>query len=169
MVRLVMLAGSVILLFILSKSRPVDQIISFWIEKGLKKWTNMDLHDYSGLLKLNDGYSVTELKLQKSDWISGRLVKECKLKQEGLHILGIRRKDGSYVGVPDGDTRLYPDDTLILYGPSKDLKRLSRRSKGGAGDIEHQQAVREEEGRMRQQKNEEQLHENKREKEKMNK
>ncbi len=33
--------------------------------------------------------------------------------------MGIHRDDGSYVGVPRGETTIYPRDTLVLYGRGK--------------------------------------------------
>jgi len=59
------------------------------------------------------------------------------------------------VGVPRGDSEVYPGDRLVLYGRQSGLHKLDERRKGSSGDREHDQAVDDESRRMEQQKQDE--------------
>lgn len=65
------------------------------------------------------------------------------LRQEGINALGIKRTDGTYVGVLTADTKIQPGDTLVIYGRIKAIEALDRRKMGLMGDVEHQEAVEE--------------------------
>ncbi len=162
-IRLGVLGGGVALLWVVVKSSWTDQLMNRLMRRLLNRWADMDLRDYAGLLKLSDGYAVMEVQLREDDWLAGKKVKECSLRQEGVNILGVIRRNGDYVGVPQADTKVYSEDTLILYGRNDALQKLSRRERGGAGDREHREAVSEEQGRMVDQKRKEKEHEEKRE------
>lgn len=56
-------------------------------------------------------------------------------------VLGIVRKDGTYIGVPDGSSKIFPGDDLILYGRDEVLEKLCRRQKGITGNIDHEASV----------------------------
>ncbi len=60
-------------------------------------------------------------------------------------MLGILRKEGGYIGAPNGRTEMHSGDPLILYGRSPALDRLDERRKGVEGDMEHEEASREQE------------------------
>ncbi|MGH7138993.1 MAG: hypothetical protein ACREHD_24875 [Pirellulales bacterium] len=60
-----------------------------------------------------------------------------------LLVLGIERTDGTYIGAPRGNMELLPGDTLILYGPHRNLEDLDRRRAGHAGNWAHVMAVEE--------------------------
>jgi uncharacterized protein with PhoU and TrkA domain len=77
--------------------------------------------------------------------VAGRDLNECQLNQEGVLVLGVRRDDGSYVGAPKGSTTIHAGDTLLLYGRGKTLQDLDRRRADVAGDVEHREAVSEQE------------------------
>ena len=66
---------------------------------------------------------------------------ELGLREEGIIVLGITRKDGNYLGAPDGDTRINKHDVLILYGRAKTMQELDRRKAGAAGDREHREKI----------------------------
>lgn len=63
-----------------------------------------------------------------------------KLNKEGVIVLGIHRKDRSYIGTPSGGTKILPGDTLILYGRSEQLAELDKRCSGAEGDRLHDEA-----------------------------
>ena len=66
-------------------------------------------------------------------------------------VLGITRESGTYLGAPDGDTRIRETDQLILYGRSSAIRELDQRRRGASGDRQHmektheQQRIREQE------------------------
>ncbi len=53
----------------------------------------------------------------------------------------MERPDGSYLGVPQGETVLVAGDLLILYSRANALMELDRRHRGAAGDAAHAAAV----------------------------
>jgi hypothetical protein len=93
----------------------------------------------------------------KNDWLANKNLAQCSLNKEGILILGIHRDDGSYLGVPRGETQIYPGDTLVLYGREKTIYSLGKRSKDSDGETVHHQAVdeqnREKAAQVRQEKN----------------
>ncbi|MFN2359195.1 MAG: hypothetical protein ABR534_15810, partial [Desulfotignum sp.] len=52
-----------------------------------------------------------------------------------------KKPDGTYIGNPTPDTRLEYKDILILYGRIEAIEELDRREQGLHGDIEHRQAI----------------------------
>jgi uncharacterized protein with PhoU and TrkA domain len=133
------------------------------IRKALDQWTNLEVRDYESLLKLSENYTVTEIKIEEGDWLNGKRIKECKIRDEGINVLGIYREDGHYVGIPKGDTKIYTGDTLILYAREKTLGDLDKRRIGGIGDRSHDEQVEEQRSHIEQQKKEEEKYERQKE------
>lgn len=142
--RLLWLVGGVAVLWLLASSKRLERLMARLIEWALARWTDLDVRDYAGLLRLSGDYSVTEQHVQKGDWVEGKKLKDCSLLEEGIIVLGISRDDGSYVGGPKGDAEILGGDTLILYGRSEKLRALDRRRADAAGDRAHDESVVEE-------------------------
>ncbi len=138
--RLTWLVGGVALLWILANSDYLELWMRRVIKQGLKKWTDLDVHDYTDLLKLTGEYTVRELLIEEDDWLAEKKLKECRLREEGVLVLGIYRSDGSYVGAPVGNSKIYPDDVLILYGRGDAIEELDQREAGAEGEQKHQEA-----------------------------
>jgi NhaP-type Na+/H+ and K+/H+ antiporter len=132
--------GGLLVIWLLSKSRYLDMLLERIIDKALKKYTDLNIKDYSRLLDLSGKYEVTELVVQDEDWIASKTLADCSLKDEGIIVLSIKRKNGKFLGVPDGKTRIEPGDNLILYGRRSSLKELDYREKGYSGDQAHGKA-----------------------------
>ncbi len=81
------------------------------------------------------------MMVEQGDWILDKTLSDAALAQEGVLILGIVRKDGSYIGTPYADTKIPPDDVLILYGHIDRLEDLDQRRKGKKGEKAHKKAV----------------------------
>jgi hypothetical protein len=146
--RLLYLVAGVLVLWWLANRRIVDRHLNRLIRWALRRWTDLDVRDYASLLNLSDDYSVRELGVQEGDWLSEKLLEDCRLTEEGVIVLGIYRNDGSYVGAPKQDTKIYEDDTLILYGHEKVLENLHQRAANTVGDEAHRQAVTDQRKRM---------------------
>ncbi|WP_048061372.1 TrkA C-terminal domain-containing protein [Hyperthermus butylicus] len=132
-------------LYLFSRSRVIDRWMSRVIARMLERFTNLRLYDYEQLLGLSKGYSIAMLKVQPGSWLAGRSLRELKLADEGVLVLGIyRRVNGRevYIGAPRGDTVILEGDTLVCYGPEGTLAGLARRLRGPEGDREHLEAVR---------------------------
>ena len=136
----IILGGLAVLLFIAS-SKWVDKHISRVIRYLLERTTHLEVCDYLSLLQLEGEYGVSRLTVREDEWLAGRTLAELDLPAEGILVLGIERKDGSYLGAARGSTRINPGDTLILYGKRSLLEELHRRRRGRAGDIAHKDAI----------------------------
>ena len=137
------LAGGVAILWILANSRWIDQRLSKVINKILKKYSSLDVHDYASLLHLSGEYRISELAIEEGHWLVDRKVRDTKIRDEGLIILAITRQDGTYLGTPDGNTTIREGDSLLLYGRDKAFEKLEKRMKGSIGNREHREMVKE--------------------------
>ncbi len=139
--RLLLLIGGLGVSWWLAKSEAVDRVLTRLISRGLRRWTDVEVRDYANLLQLAGDYGVSELEVQRDDWVADRTLEELRLREEGIAILGVRRADGRFIGVPKGATRILPGDTLILYGRTAALAELDSRETGQEGDQAHARAV----------------------------
>ena len=141
LLRLAWLGGGVLVLWLLARSRAVDRVVSRLIERALRRWTDLDVRDYASLLRLSGPYTVMELHVDEDDWLADKRLDQMRLLQEGVTVLGIRRPNGNYVGVPRGETLIRTGDQLVLYGPEQTLDELDERRRGATGDVAHDEAV----------------------------
>ena len=129
-------------LWFLSNNRAFNRLLTRLVRKALRRWTDLDLRDYASLLHLKGDYQVREITVNtEHDWLANKKLKELRLRDEGIAVLGIQRHDNSYLGAPFGDTYVCPGDTLILYGRKTALMELDMRTEGAAGEKAHQQAI----------------------------
>jgi hypothetical protein len=156
--RLLWLIAGLFSLWAAASSRHVDQYLSRLIEWAFRRWTDLDTRDYQSLLKLSGEYAVKELSVRERDWLADKLLRDCRLSEEGVVVLGIYRDDGDYVGAPRADTRIYPGDLLILYGRSGALRELDQRQEDIDGDAAHERAVSEQRQHMAEQQAQEEAH-----------
>ena len=141
--RVLWLALGLVVLWLVSASNAVDRQLSRIIGWALKRWSRLEVWDYPSLLNLSEGYTVGEMKVEAGDWVAGKNLAELRLADEGVAVLGIRRADDEYIGVPTGHTFIRRGDTLVLYGRSDQLVELEGRRADATGDIAHTQRVRE--------------------------
>jgi TrkA-C domain len=132
LVRVVVLVAGLLVLTLLAASRPVDRMLTRLIRRILGRFSDLDVRDYSAVLELEGGYTVAELLVEDSDWIAGRHLAEVTLRDEGVVVLGVHRRGGSYIGAPDGDTIVRAGDVLTVYGRRRG-RRGARRGRARAG------------------------------------
>jgi hypothetical protein len=128
-------------LWFLTWNRWVDKRLSSLIAWGLRRWAHVDARDYAALLHLAKGYAVTELAIEKSDWLTGKTLIEADISSEGLLVLGIHRQAGEFIGTPTGNTEIRAGDTLLIYGRTEGIDEIDRRRRGSRGDQAHDKAV----------------------------
>lgn len=128
-------------LWYISNSRIIERHLNRVIAKVLSRWGQLQTRDYVAILQLRNGYAVSELKVEPNNWIAGRTLIDLKLTREGLLVLGIQRKEGTYFGTPTGDTEIQAGDVLVLYGPIGRIDELDRRGRGRQGDAAHEEAA----------------------------
>jgi len=134
---LVTLASGLFLIWIAANSRWVERQMNRPIAYALARYTDLDVHDYVSLLELASGFTVSELKVDPEDWVTGRTLEELGLSKEGILVLGIRRSNGNYLGAPSGSSRVSAHDILVMYGPRYRIEELDTRCCGTEGDASH--------------------------------
>jgi hypothetical protein len=143
--RILLLITGLVVLYALARSRWIDKNLSKFISWALKRYTQLEIRDYANLLRLTGDYRVNEFHVEPEDWLANRTLGDLKLRREGIVVLGISRDDGTYIGAPDGSTKVRSNDTMILYGRVSAIEKLDRRKKGKSGDREHDEACEEQE------------------------
>lgn len=143
--KILILFGGIALLWIAANSTWIDRHPSRIINNALSRYTGLEIKDYASILHLAKDYRVSEINVQSGDWVTDTPLRELKLHNEGVLVLGIQRKAGDYLGAPTGDSEIKPEDTLILDGRKSVLTEIDERKKGILGDHEHERAVKEQE------------------------
>jgi hypothetical protein len=131
-----MLAGVSILWF-LASSKALESAIWKAHTWALRRWTRLEIKDYTKLLHLARDYAVWEMRVNEDDWVAGQSLRESRLLNEGVVVLGIEKPDGTYLGTPHGPTHVDVGDCLLLYGQQETLTRLDKRRAGFEGNIDH--------------------------------
>jgi len=138
--RVVLLITGLVLLWAVSTSDWVDQRLSRLIDWALHRYTRLEVRDYASIMHLAGEYRIVQLNIEAGDWLAEKTLGETRLWDEGIVVLGITRPDGTYLGVPNGSTRILPEDTLIAYGRVSGLAALDQRRADWQGQQEHEAA-----------------------------
>lgn len=140
-VRVVALLFGVAALWFVASSRWVDRRISSIISRLLSKHTDLAVRDYEAVLHISGDYQIDELNVEEGDWLADQTLADLRLRDEGVQVLGITRSDGTFLGVPAGDTVIRANDSLLLYGRADALENLDMRERGASGEAEHAESV----------------------------
>lgn len=135
--RILMMIAGLLFLWWLFSSKWFNNMLSRLINWGLNKYTDLSVYDYAGILHLGGEYKIAEVFVKESHWMANSTLAEMAISKEGVFILGVTRKDGSYLGVPGHETCILPGDTLIVYGRSSVIKNLLYRGKDEMAEYEH--------------------------------
>ena len=138
-----LLISGVVVLWVLAKSRWVEQQLNRPIAFALKRFSRLDVRDYVSLLELANGFAVTELQVEPDDWVANKTLVELEMAREGVLVLGIRHKNADYLGAPSGDSRISALDTVVIYGPLYRINELDTRCAGIEGNQAHAHACHE--------------------------
>lgn len=139
--KIVLLVSGLLLMWLAVSSPWMDRYLSNWINTALDRYTELDVKDYASLMHLSGEYRIVELGIAPDDWLAGKTLAEARLREEGIVVLGVRREDGSYLGVPFGETEIFAHDTLISYGRIGSIERLDQRHKNAGAEWSHIEAV----------------------------
>jgi hypothetical protein len=149
---IILFMGCLSLLWFIAVSHFVEQHLNRIIAWGLKKWTRLEVQDYVTILHLQNEFAVWEMKVEPDDWLAGKSLIDAGLSREGVLILGIQREKGSYIGAPQGISKIHEGDMLVMYGPLIQLEKVARRRAGTSGDHEHQDSIVEHQKELRTQR-----------------
>ncbi|TXK73657.1 TrkA C-terminal domain-containing protein [Mesonia sp. HuA40] len=122
----------------------VDKYLSKVIGKALKKYTSIEVKDYASILHLAEDYRITELRVDEDSWLTNKSLNQLALRKEGIIVLGIKRKDGQYLGSPNGSSLVKTGDLLTMYGKEEVFLNLNQRKRNLVGELEHQEQMRKE-------------------------
>ncbi len=139
--RIVVLVLGLIALRLLAGSQIVDRALTRLTEWALRRYTRLNVRDYDKLLHISDDFTVAEVEPREGGWLLGRRLEDLGLRAEGVIVLGIYRRDGSYLGVPGGPTLVEEGDRLVVYGEDDRVFSLSERQIGPEGDRAHEDAA----------------------------
>jgi hypothetical protein len=129
--RLFTLLVAAAVLVALSRSQRFHDLLTPVIERLLSYTAPFEIRDYVGLLDLDREFSVADLTVQEDSWLADERLADLDLRSdEGINILGIRRSDGTYIGVPSGEHEIIPGDTIFADGQRDRLEELVARSAG---------------------------------------
>lgn len=134
--RIAVLMLGMFMLWRLAVSSVADRVLSRLIERLLRRFTDLDVRDYAGLLRLNENWVVGELEVEEGDWVCDVPISELRLPDEGVLVLGIERSDGRWVGAPKSEARLHAGDLVLLYGRKGTLTRLDERKRDADGEMD---------------------------------
>ena len=141
--KIVLLVVGLITLWALASSQWVDQLLSRLVDRALKRFTHLDVSDYEGLLHLAGAYQIIEVQVQQGGWLENRPLSSLRPDDEGVLVLGVVAKDGQWLGTPGGDIRPQSGDTLVVYGRTDAIRKLTERRAGD--EPGHRAAVAEQE------------------------
>ena len=119
----------------------VDRHLSRLIAWAFRRWTKLDVRDYTTLLGLTSGYTVCELRVSKNSWMAHKQLDELNLPDEGVTVLAIQHASGEFISAPRHNLVVRPRDKLILYGRAEQLGEIGGRQLGALGDQAHHDAV----------------------------
>lgn len=139
--RLLVLLGGLVGLRLVAGSSIVDRLLTRLTEWALRRFTALNVRDYDRLLHISDDFTVAEIEPDEGSWLIGRRLEELRLRDEGVMVLGVYRKDGSYLGIPAGSTTVRVGDRIVAYGEDEAIPELSVRRAGPEGDAAHERAV----------------------------
>lgn len=134
--RVGIIVGFLFVLNRLAASQPADRALSRVIERALRRFTDLDVRDYAGLLRLTDDWVIGEIVVEKGDWFDHRTIGELKLRDEGVVVLGVERAGNRYVGAPGPSTLVHAGDRLVLYGLRDTISRIDVRERTADGELD---------------------------------
>lgn len=140
--RLGVLIAALVGLIVLSRTTWFNRALSPLLARLVSRYTDLEAQDYAGLLHLGGDWSVGQIGVTEGDWLANARLADLDLRAEGVAVLGVERRDGTYLGAPDFDTCVVPGDVLLLYGQGSKLRELDNRPAGPDGDRAHGDAAR---------------------------
>ena len=141
--RAIILAAGLLAVLLLTRLERLERLLTRVTAWALARWTTLDTRDFAQLLRFGHDFGIIELHARGDDWLVERPLSELGLPAEGIVILGVHRKDGTFIGAPTGSTVIHTDDDVLAYGRLDHLRDLDERHKGTHGDRAHREAVRE--------------------------
>lgn len=127
---LLWIVGGLMVIALLALTPPMRAALDWMIRKSLKQSGVLHAADYSLLLRLHAGYSVSEATIAAGSHLVGKTLAQSRLGSQGVVVLGITRRGGSgeeeYIGTPKGSTDVRVEDVLTVYARPERIAELLR-------------------------------------------
>ena len=93
------------------------QFLDSRLEKQLVKQPYLHKRSVEEILKIDEHFSIAEVHLSKPNapWLD-KTLREMRLRDKGVLVLSIRRKEGNVIRAPRGTDILRSGDILLVYG-----------------------------------------------------
>ncbi|MDF1797725.1 MAG: TrkA C-terminal domain-containing protein [Planctomycetota bacterium] len=125
----------------LSNVRLLNVLLNRVLQRLFGRFSTLRIRDYEELLRVDRGYSISHVMVDRGGWLEDRSLRELAMVSEGILVLSIRRSTGTTLDTPGPMTRLFAGDQLLVYGRERDLEALPTRPAGAPGDRIHATAV----------------------------
>lgn len=100
--------------------KPLDLVM----RKSLEGAGIVRAVDYELLLKVRQGFCVSDLEISAGHPLAGKKLWESRPSDQGIVVLGIYHKGGKFEGAPTKDAAISPGDTIMVYGSEEDVEKL---------------------------------------------
>lgn len=121
-----LIMGALAALWVVTSTRAFTALVDRSIKFAFKRAGVLrEALDYEVLLRLDAGFTVSEVAIQVDHALAGRSLSEVALVDRGIVVLGMSRADGAYVGAPRGETRCEVGDVLTVYGRDQEVEALA--------------------------------------------
>lgn len=120
-----MIVAGVVLLYFISHTafikKPLDALMRYSLERaGLVRAL-----DYELLLNVDDGYCISDLKIEKGHPFEGKALMLSRPSDHGIVVLGIHRTDHEFIGAPGKDDVINEGDTVMVYGSEDSVDKMA--------------------------------------------
>jgi hypothetical protein len=119
------LVSVLLMVFFLFRNKYILSFLDKHLEKRLMKQSYLKTRTVEELLKVDENFSIAEVHLtnHRSPWVH-RTLGETRLRDMGVMVLSIRRRNGTVIRAPRGTDLLQPDDILLVYGRPRYIGEL---------------------------------------------
>jgi len=147
--------GSLVLLGAAIRTKVLDRLFIPVVTRFLLRSSTLRILDYEELLRMDKGFSVAQLTVERDTWLTGGPLKQLALNEEGILVLNVRRRSGSVLAAPRPVIHLEPGDKILCYGLEGELGDLAKRPAGPEGERAHELGARQNLSRLTQERVEE--------------
>lgn len=96
--------------------KPIKKPADVLMVKLLKSTGVVKSTGYELLLKVEEGFSVSEVKINSDHQWCGKQLYESRPSDYGVVVLNVRHADGGFTGAPDKDFKMREGDEIMIYG-----------------------------------------------------
>ena len=102
-------------------TKPMDAIM----KKALQSSGVVRALDYDLLLKLEEGYCVSEVLIESGHPWAGLALHQSRPSDAEVVILNIQHADGEFTGAPNKDHVVFAGDEVMVYGSTAAVNRVA--------------------------------------------